>query len=63
MRALGLVSNNDEFTISNYLEIIRKKVDLKLSNREFVGHLAFEINIKDGQVCNMNISYKESVKI
>lgn len=62
MNPLGQLSNS-EYTFEDYLNIIRKKIDIKLSNKEFIGNIKFEINIKDGHVMNMNMEYKESIKI
>lgn len=43
-----------------YLESIRHEI--AMVNKEFVGSLAFRINIKQGVIGNMNINLDKSVK-
>lgn len=49
--------------MESYLSYIREKLKNMLNNKDFIGKLEVEINIKDGGIVNMNISPRESVKI
>lgn len=49
--------------MESYLSYIREKLKQVLQNKNFIGKLEVEVNIKDGGIVNMNISVRESVKI
>lgn len=49
--------------MESYVTYIREELKKILYNKDFVGKLEIEINIKDGAISNMNIAPRESVKI
>lgn len=49
--------------MESYVSYIRDKLKEILNNKNFIGKLEVEINIKDGGITNMNIALRESVKI
>lgn len=49
--------------MENYLLYIRNKLKDILNNKNFIGKLEVEVNVKNGGVVNMNIATRESVKI
>lgn len=49
--------------MESYLSYIREKLKTILQNKDFIGKLEVEVNVKDGGIVNMNIATRESVKI
>lgn len=49
--------------METYLSYIREKLKTILQNKDFIGKLEVEVNVKEGGIVNMNISTRESVKI
>lgn len=49
--------------MESYLSYIREKLKTALQNKNFVGKLEVEVNVKEGGIVNMNIATRESVKI
>ena len=35
----------------------------RISDNNFIGHINFEVNIKSGQIQNINVGEKKSIKI
>lgn len=54
-------STNDNF--SSYMNVIREKISQLICNPEFVGHVDFQVNIFKGDIKNLEIGNKESIKI
>ncbi len=45
-----------------YLSQIRARINSKLKEEGFVGHIKFEINIKHRDITNVNIDTRDSLK-
>ena len=62
MRDLALSSRtNDSF--SEYFNTMKEIILNRTSDKSFVGHINFEVNIKNGQIQNINVGEKKSIKI
>lgn len=62
MEVLGLSSNIKD-TFSVYFNTIKEIVLDRVSDDKFVGNIDFQINIKNGQIQNINVGEKKSIKI
>lgn len=49
--------------MESYLSYMREKLKNILNDKDFIGRLEVEINVKEGGIVNMNIATRESVKI
>jgi hypothetical protein len=47
--------------IEFYLEAIRNELD-KLKEGKFTGNTQFQVNFKEGMICNMNCGLNRSIK-
>lgn len=62
MSLSGLSSKpNDTFDI--YFNTMKEIIMDRISNVKFVGNVDFQINIKNGQIQNVNVGEKKSIKI
>lgn len=62
MKDLGR-SSNIEYTMDDYFFIMKKKIEGCLSCSGFVGHINFQVNIKDNKIQNIKIGNEETIKI
>ena len=56
-------SFNTDNEINRYFDIMKEIVIKRISDTYFVGNVDFQVNIKDGKICNINIGEKKSIKI
>ena len=62
MMGSGQLSNTSD-NFSAYLNVIKDKIKQLTCSPEFVGNVVFEVNIKDGEIQNINVGGKQSIKI
>ena len=60
--ALAQLSNPKD-TFGQYVNVIKDRILSKTLDKDFVGHINFKVNIKDGHVLSIQIGNEDFVKI
>lgn len=52
----------EKASLNKYLDAIKHEI-LRLDNKEFIGNISFRLNMKYGEISNMNVDQSKSIKL